>query len=172
MTSRPGTESEDRVRMLSLIDGSIDAAELRRLLNDAALIVPAFGYRAGTVPVFDASGRRLRLKADEGGPAVGRDARVQLADGRTIKNIFGIGLGADYKPWGPMGGEPSFEGQANSLWLYQNDIGGVVYEGVRDCLEAARTTRALRQADTGNRAVEDALDRKNAARLSLYAVRP
>ena len=29
-----------------------------------------------------------------------------------------------------MGGEPNFDGQANSLWLYQNDIGEVIYRGI------------------------------------------
>jgi hypothetical protein len=40
-----------------------------------------------------------------------------------------------------MGGEPSFDGQANSLWLYQNDIGAVVYRGVQEYLDAAKKPR-------------------------------
>ena len=31
-----------------------------------------------------------------------------------------------------MGGEPNFDGQANSLWLYQNDIGGVIYRAIHE----------------------------------------
>src|SRR5262249_42409051 len=104
LSGRPGTEREDRVRLVSLLDGNPDAGGLRRLLDEAALIIPAFGYRSGTVPIFDPAGKRLVLRADAGGPAVGRDSRLTLADGGAVGNVFGIGLGADYKPWGPMGG--------------------------------------------------------------------
>jgi hypothetical protein len=31
-------------------------------------------------------------------------------------------------------GEASFNGQQNSLWLYQNDIGGTVHRNVQNCL--------------------------------------
>jgi hypothetical protein len=33
-----------------------------------------------------------------------------------------------------MGGEPNFTGQANSLWLYQNDIGATVFRGVQQSM--------------------------------------
>jgi hypothetical protein len=141
LTQRPGTEPEPRVRMISLLESQMSSLQMRRLLDEAALIVPAFGYQASTIPVFDVQGRKLRLKADHGGPAVGRDARLLLADGGSIPNIFGIGLGADYRPWGHMGGEPSFEGQTNGLWLYQNYIGAVVHQGVRQCLDEAERLR-------------------------------
>jgi hypothetical protein len=141
LTRRPGTVPEERVVMLPLSEPHLSNATLRKMLDDAAVIVPAFGYRASTVPIFDAEARRLPLKADSGGPAVGRDARVLLADGRQLPNVFGIGLGTDFRPWGKMGGEPSFDGQANSLWLYQNDIGAVVYRGVQEYLDAAKKPR-------------------------------
>lgn len=137
LARRPGTEPEERVAMIPLSRTHFSPASLRHLLDDAALIVPAFGYSAATLPVFDPGGRRLRLRADYGGPAVGRDARVLLADGGRLPNVFGIGLASGYRPWGHMGGELSFDGQANSLWLYQNDIGAVVFQGVCECLEAA-----------------------------------
>ena len=145
LTKRPGTEPEERVRMIELSEADMAPVQLRKLLDEADLIVPAFGYRASTIPVFDPEGCRLPLKADLGGPAVGRDARLLLADGGQVPNIFGIGLGADYRPWGHMGGEPSFDGQTNGLWLYQNDIGAVVYEGVRHCLNEAERLRVPRQ---------------------------
>ncbi len=147
LTGRPGTEAEPRIRMLPLSESHLTPAALRRLLDDAALVIPAFGYRSSTVPIYDDQGVRLRLKADYGGPAVGRDAALLLADGGRIPNIFGIGLGADYRPWGHMGGEPSFDGQTNGLWLYQNDIGAVVYQGVRACIEQGEQMKASAQRD-------------------------
>jgi hypothetical protein len=41
-------------------------------------------------------------------------------------NLRDIGLGTGYRLPASMGGEPNFDGQANSLWLYQNDIGEVI----------------------------------------------
>jgi hypothetical protein len=136
LTRRRGCLPEDRVILMALDDSTLSAAALRRQLDDAALIIPAFGYRSRTVPVFDASGRRVPLHADFGGPAVGPDARLLREDGQPLANLFGIGLGTGYRPTGEMGGEPSFSGQANSLWLYQNHIGGVVHQGIQRCLAA------------------------------------
>ena len=116
------------------------------MLDDAALIVPAFGYRSMTVPVFDSDGQRLSLNADYGGNFVESDARVRLVAGGALPNVFGIGLGTGFKPSPGMGGEPSFRGQANSLWLYQNDIGGVVYRGVQACIQRARRQRTRASA--------------------------
>jgi hypothetical protein len=145
LNGRPGTEPEKRVVQIALSPAHLSASALREMLDEAAVIVPAFGYRGITVPVFDAEGKRVRLAADHGGVGVDREARMILADGGSLPNIFGIGLGVDYRPWGHMGGEPSFDGQANGLWLYQNDIGAVVYQSVQKCLEEAERPRVSRR---------------------------
>ena len=97
---------------------------------------PCFGYRSATLPVFDPEGNRLALNADAGGIAVGDDSRLLLQDGTSIANLFGIGLGTGYRLPASMGGEPNFDGQANSLWLYQNDIGAVIYRAIQQLLPA------------------------------------
>lgn len=130
LTRRRDTEPEERVVMMPLREPALSSATLRQYLDDAALIVTAFGYRARTVPVFDADGRRVALNADRGGQAVNSDARVLDAGGKPLANLFGIGLGNGYRPLASMGGEASFIGQLNSLWLYQNDVGRVVYQGI------------------------------------------
>ncbi len=123
---RPGTVPEERATC-RLLD-TFSSAELRYLIDTAALVVPAFGYGAGTLPIVDARGRRLRLA---GAPrAVNEQCQILLEDGRSLANVFGIGLGSGYRPTPAMGGEPNFRGQANSLWLYQNDIGALVYRGI------------------------------------------
>ena len=137
MSSRPGTAFEARVRTLRAAFDKPDPELLRRARN-ADLVVTAFGYASRTIPVFDATGRRLALQADSGGPAVDDEARILLHDGSTLPNVFGIGLGSGFRPHSAMGGEPSFRGQANSLWLYQNDIGGKVYGGVQAYLQSER----------------------------------
>jgi hypothetical protein len=110
------------------------AAQLHAMIEEAALVVPSFGYRSAMLPVFDADGERLALAADAGGTAVAQDGRLLLGDGSSLPNLFGIGLGTGYRLPASMGGEPNFNGQANSLWLYQNDIGAVIYRGIHERL--------------------------------------
>ena len=58
------------------------------------------------------------------------DAVVLDAQDRPISGAFGIGLAAGFVPWGDMGGEPSFRGQANGLWQWQNPVGQMIIEQV------------------------------------------
>lgn len=140
LDGRPGTEREPHIAVENLSDYA--AAGLRQLLEQAAMVVPAFGYRSATMPIFDEAGRRLRLNADQGGRSVAQDCRLMLEDGRTLANVFGIGLGTGYRPCGAMGGEPNFAGQANSLWLYQNDIGAAIMGGITECLSGTASLPA------------------------------
>ena len=129
---RPGTQPEPRVVTVSL--QQFTAAQLHAMLAEAALVVPSFGYRSAMLPIFDADGERLVLAAEAGGTAVGEDSRLMLSDGSILPNLFGIGLGTGYRLPPSMGGEPNFNGQANSLWLYQNDIGAVIYRAIHELL--------------------------------------
>jgi hypothetical protein len=130
ITHRPGTEAEKRVVVLDIAD--LDEAELRTLMDGAALVAPCLGYRSATLPIIDQNGRRLALRADANGDAVGDDCRLGLTDGSRLPNVYGIGLGTGFRPSLAMGCEPNFSGQANSLWLYQNDIGGTIWRGIHE----------------------------------------
>jgi hypothetical protein len=142
ITGRPGAAPETRVRLMPL--SSLTPQMLKRLLHDAALVVPALGYRPNTLPVFDASGARVPLAADAGRVAVDRMSRLLRIDGTVLPGLFGVGLGTGFRPWGEMAGEPSFDGHQNSLWLYQNGLGRMVFEGARARLEEeARGVTAL-----------------------------
>ncbi|MFZ5779441.1 MAG: hypothetical protein ACOY4R_04425 [Pseudomonadota bacterium] len=132
---RPETLPEPRVAVLRLQDHSPE--ELRRMIEEAALVVPCFGYHSSTLPVFDASGERLALQADTGGIAVEDHCRLLASDGTSLHNLFGIGLGTGYRLPASMGGEPSFNGQANSLWLYHNDIGEIIYRAIQELRDGA-----------------------------------
>jgi hypothetical protein len=44
--------------------------------------------------------------------------------------LFAIGLAAGFVPHGKLGGEPSFRGQANGLWLWQSDVGGMIVDAI------------------------------------------
>lgn len=126
---RAGVAAESRVAIHPLQDFS--PAKLRAEIEQAALVVPSFGYRSATLPVFAPSGQRLALAADHDGDAVNGNCRLLTVDGTEVPNVFGIGLGTGFRPSESMGCEPNFSGQANSLWLYQNDIGGLIYRGIQ-----------------------------------------
>jgi hypothetical protein len=137
ITCRPGTMPEPRVTVLAEQD--FTRAELQTMLDEAALVSPCLGYRSTTLPVFDADGRRLALNADKDGDAVADDCRLLLADGTKLQNVFGIGLGTGFRPTEAMGCEPNFNGQANSLWLYQNDMGALIYRAIQAMLAGPPT---------------------------------
>lgn len=105
------------------------------MLDEADIIIPAIGYRLRRVPVFAPDGSRIRL-AELPAPAVDGEGRLLTASGAPLPQVFGIGLGSGFRPWGALGGEPAFSGQQNSLWLYQHGLGKLIHDGIR----AAATT--------------------------------
>jgi hypothetical protein len=135
---KPGALRDDRAVTIP-IDGR-DPSELIALLDDADLIIPALGYRLAAPPIFDAEGRPVGLAST--GPAVGPDSRLLATDGTAIPGLFGVGLGSGFTPWGQMSGEVSFSGQQNSLWLYQNGLGEMIYSSTHRLAEAARARTA------------------------------
>ncbi len=83
------------------------------------------------LPILDVDGAQIPLFAGTGpkAPLVDKRCRVMDSRGNPIAGLFGIGLAAGFVPHGKLGGEPSFVGQANGLWLWQNDIGSIIVEG-------------------------------------------
>ncbi len=123
-------------RVIARPVGALSRAELIRLLEDSALIVPALGYRLAAVPIFDAHGNPVPLAHT--GPAVGPDSQLIRVSGAPIPGVFGIGLGSGFVPWGAMAGEASFRAQQNSQWLYQHGLGEMIYNGTRQCAARQR----------------------------------
>ena len=107
-----------------------DDATARAIIERADLVIGALGYRPHAATLLDAQGARVALAADSGEPMVDKHCRVLDAHGRPIPGAFGIGLAAGFVPWGRLGGEASFRGQANGLWLWQNDVGQMIVDQV------------------------------------------
>jgi len=108
-----------------------DAASLR-VLDDADLVIAALGYRPHALAVFDEAGNRVPLLAESSPQArlVDDSCRVMDGSGRPLPQLFAIGLAAGFLPHGKLGGEPSFTGQANGLWLWQSDVGGLIVDAI------------------------------------------
>ena len=111
-------------------------ARAQDIVRGADVVIAALGYRPHALPVFACGGEPMRLAADTGAAMVDRHCRVLDAAGAPIAGLYGIGLAAGFVPWGRLGGEASFRGQANGLWLWQNDVGMMIVDQLLD--EAAR----------------------------------
>ena len=107
-----------------------DEEAARHAIEQADLVIGALGYRPHALPLFDVGGEPIALAAHDGRPMVDRHCRVLDAHDRPIPGVFGIGLAAGFVPWGRMGGEASFRGQANGLWQWQNDVGQMIVDQV------------------------------------------
>ena len=107
-----------------------DDADARRILAQADLVIAALGYRPRALPLESADGDVMALAAHDGRPMVDRHCRIVDTDGAAIPGLYGIGLAAGFLPWGRLGGEASFSGQANGLWLWQNDVGMMIVDQV------------------------------------------
>lgn len=111
------------------ITGDQDAAA-RAIIEGADLVIGALGYRPRCVPLIGVDGTPLSLAHHVGRPMVDRHCRLLDATDRPVPGAYGIGLSAGFVPWGRLGGEASFRGQANGLWLWQNDVGQMIVDQV------------------------------------------
>lgn len=114
---------EPRLKLLQISSKSEEQA--RNVLEQADLIVAALGYRPKTLPVLDENGRLLT-------PSVPRASEWSIVDPRcrlltrenaALSGLYAIGLATGPKADANLGGEVGFEGQVNSLWMWQHILG-------------------------------------------------
>jgi hypothetical protein len=124
-----GRAPEPRLRTKLLKQDDPEAVEM---IDSAHLVIAAFGYRPNALRLLDEHGSDIRLFAETApeAPLVDDGCRVLDWLRRPLPGVFGIGLAAGFVPYGRLGGEPSFKGQANGLWLWQNDVGMIVVNSV------------------------------------------
>jgi len=136
-------EARDLVLRMLGIDGRVpdprvalhritgdDDAVARAAIAEADLVIAALGYRPIAMPIADRDGAPVPLAAHDGKPMVDRHCRIVDDQGAPIPGLYGLGLAAGFVPWGALGGESSFSGQANGLWLWQNDVGLMIIDQV------------------------------------------
>lgn len=134
MLAVDGRAPDPRVAMHRISgDGDPVAVDL---LDRADIVVAALGYRPRALPLADAGGDAIALATDCGAPMVDDRCRVLDRDGQPLPGVYGIGLAAGFVPSGRLGGEASFVGQANGLWLWQNDVGRLIVDDVLGMAEA------------------------------------
>ncbi len=126
-----GGRAPDPRMALCPLNGEDDAA-IRAELAAADVVIGALGYRPRALPLYDVEGARIALMADHPGRPrlVDQRCRVLDAEGRPLPGVYGLGLASGHVPDGPLGGEASFSGKANGLWLWQNDIGRMIVDQI------------------------------------------
>ena len=128
MLAIDGRVPDPRVALHHLADDDDPAA--RAIVRDADLVIAALGYRPHALPVHAEDGTPIEIAATTGRAMVDPHCRIRGADGSAIPGLYGIGLAAGFVPWGALGGEASFSGQANGLWLWQNDVGAMIVDQI------------------------------------------
>lgn len=120
-----GRVADPRMALCDMGDAGVHAA-----LRQADVVIGALGYRPRALPLYDVDGTRIELLADAPGRPrlVDQRCRVVDASGAPVPGVYGIGLASGHVPDGRLGGEASFVGKANGLWLWQNDIGQMIVE--------------------------------------------
>lgn len=144
-----GRPPEPRMTMHLLKDQDEEAV---RRIDSADLVIAAFGYRPNALPLFRGDGGRIPLLAESNpaSPLVNQECRVLNAEGLPIAGVFGIGLAAGFRPPAAFGGETTFSGQVNGLWLWQNGVGSIITNAILD--RVARGPRLVRSKPVHRRA--------------------
>ena len=137
-----GRLPEPRMRMYPMRNQDPEAV---RLIDSADLVIAALGYRPNALRIQDDDGVDIPLFAhtNPAAPMVDEHCRVMDRYQNPIAGLFGIGLAAGFVPRGKFGGEPSFSGQANGLWLWQNDVGSLIVNAVLSAASPAVAPRRL-----------------------------
>ena len=125
-----GRPADPRLKLFPLDEN--DTADAERLLLEADLIIAAFGYRPRLVRVLDTHSRELSLLRPEGSRWAVVDGRCRMlaADASPLPGLFAMGLAVGPGASWEHGGELGFQGQINSLWLWQHRLGLILFEEV------------------------------------------
>ncbi|MEL6962774.1 MAG: hypothetical protein AAFO01_08470, partial [Pseudomonadota bacterium] len=106
-----------------------------RHLNQASAVIACLGYQANLPPVVDHWKREIGLQNTPRGLEIDDDGRALLADGQPLAGLFVYGIGSRLlKRSKAIGGERSFHGSADGVWIYQNHGGGVILNALRKTL--------------------------------------
>jgi hypothetical protein len=124
-----GRQPDPRLRLHHLQAHDPQALQM---IAQADLVIACFGYRPAGVKLTDPSNRPINLHASSSACAPLVDDRCRVLDEKLqpLPNLFGIGLAAGFVPRGALGGEASFSGQANGLWLWQTAIGALIIDEI------------------------------------------
>ncbi len=128
-----------------------DHPTLLRRLDQAPIIVPALGYQANLPPLVGPDSEAIRLQNNPTGLNVDPTGRPLLLSGAPLADFHAFGLGSRLLTASvDIGGEPSFKGSADGVWLYQNQGAQMLLKGIlgdrHGSLRATTNCRRYRSA--------------------------
>jgi hypothetical protein len=123
------SNKENRVH-LSLFENN--NLELEKDITNASLIVLAYGYKLNIVPFYNEQGKKIKFQGEFTNHWVNDRCEILDENNKVISNVYATGLATGFIPKGDLGGEPSFEGQTNGIWYYQNAIAERIINNLSD----------------------------------------
>jgi UDP-N-acetylglucosamine 2-epimerase (non-hydrolysing) len=121
-------EIEKRVKFNRIVDTNSD--ELSKDLSEADLIILGYGYSFNMIPFYNENNEKLNFIGEITGHWVSPTSELLDVNNEIIPNLYATGLATGFIPSGYLGGEPSFEGQTNGIWYYQNALAEVIIKKI------------------------------------------
>ena len=127
-----GRTPDQSVEIVSVPLREAGAETVRNHLSQSAAVVACLGYQANLPKVVDHWNQRIDLKNEARGLEIDDVGRALTVDDQPIPGLFVFGIGSRLlKRSDAIGGEPSFSGSADGVWLYHNHGGGVILDALR-----------------------------------------
>lgn len=106
---------------------SSSAAMIRQTLDKAPTVIAAMGYQANLPSLVDDRNVEIPLCNLPRGVEVDETGQVNTVNQGPMPGLFAIGIGSTLlRRSDEIGGEASFRGVADGVWLYHNHGGGVI----------------------------------------------
>ena len=121
LTTGRTPEQPIEVRLTRLTRESLGRHRVLDLLDRAPAIITCLGYQANLPRLVESNGEPIGLDNTPTGLRVDSRGQALRTCGRPLPDFYAIGLGSKLlRRSETIGGEPSFTGQADGVWLYQN----------------------------------------------------
>jgi hypothetical protein len=127
-----GKTPDQSVEVMSVPLHEASADLVRGYLENAPASIACLGYQANLPPLVDHWNQDIPLQNTPRGLEIDDDGRALLADGEPLPGFFVYGIGSRLlKRSDAIGGELSFQGSADGVWIYQNHGGGVILNALQ-----------------------------------------
>lgn len=117
-----GLGNKEKEKRVCLKIFSRETNDIQNDLEEASLIILAFGYNLNIPPFLNKAGSQIKFKGEFSSHWVNENCELLDENEKIVSNVFATGLATGFIPSGDLGGEPSFNGQTNGIWYYQNAI--------------------------------------------------
>lgn len=112
---------------------SADPALIGNTLKEAPAVIACMGYQANLPPVVDDQNADISLCNFPRGIEVDETGRIKTTCQGPMQGLFAIGIGSTLlRRSEAIGGEASFRGSADGVWLYHNHGGGVILNALEN----------------------------------------